>query len=163
MSFIDPLLALQDVDMQIFQLQKELTDLPKRKKAEEIRLDDRTRALAEFAASPDAALDVATKEAFESEIAEVKSFICEIDAHLADVNAEVTSLETKRAELASNVRPEHLLIYDRLRVSRHPTIVKLTNNTCSGCHLAQPPAIGHLIRRDNQLVTCEMCGRILYC
>lgn len=162
MSFIDPLLALQDVDMQIWHLEQEQKELPKRKKDEEVRLANAARRQVEFEASPEATLDASAKAELEAEVADISAYIAEIADHILSIAAEIADLTQQRTELAKNVRPEHLLIYDRLRVSRHPTIVKLQNGTCGGCHLGQPPSVAHLIRRDNQLVTCEMCGRILY-
>lgn len=162
MSFIDPLLAVQDVDMQIWGLQQELKSLPARKRAEENRLQDAAARLADIESAPEGAVDAAEKESVEAEIADVNAFISEIMERAGEIEAEIANLQTRRDELAKGVNFEHLRIYDRLRVSRHPTIVKLTNNTCGGCHLVQPPAVAHLIKRDNQLVTCEMCGRILY-
>ncbi len=162
MSFIDPLLALQDVDMQIWRLQQELKQLPARKKAEENHVQDAAARQRKLDASAEGALDASAKEAIDAEIADANAFIAEIMEREAEIKAEVAGLESQRQELAKNVNFEHLRIYDRLRVSRHPTIVKLSGGTCGGCHLVQPPAVAHLIKRDNQLVTCEMCGRILY-
>ncbi len=134
MSFIDPLLALQGVDMQIWQLEEELKVLPKRKREEEIRLKDTLAGQVAFAASPDSALNNDVAETIAANIADIKAYILEIDGHKLQIDAEIANLKEKRSELSKNVRPEHLLIYDRLRGSRHPTIVKLSNGTCGGCH-----------------------------
>lgn len=162
MSFIDPMLSLQDIDMRIWQCRQELEDLPRRKKEEELRLENAARRQAEMEMSLDSSVSDEEKAAVEAEISDVNAFIAEISERAGDLKSEIESLLAKRAEAAKEVRPEHLLIYDRLRVSRHPTIVKLANGTCGGCHLKQPPQVAHLVKRDNQLVTCEMCGRILY-
>lgn len=158
MSFIDPLLALQDVDMQILRLQQELKDYPARQQNEEIRLAELAREQAEIENSGDAA----QIDAISAEIADINAFIAEIVERIAEVEAELATLKARREELAKNVSFEHLRIYDRLRISRRPTIVKLANGTCGGCHLVQPPAVSQLIKRGDQLVICEMCGRILY-
>lgn len=156
MSFIDPLLALQDVDMQIWRFQQELNDLPARQKNEESHLAELAMEQARIENEGGAADELA------AEIEDVKAFIAEILERRSEVESELAQLNVRRGELAKGVNFEHLRIYDRLRISRRPTIVKLANGTCGGCHLVQPPAISHLIKRDNQLVTCEMCGRILY-
>ena len=170
MSLIDPLLAIQNVDMQIWRLQNELKELPARKQAEENKLQDAVRRQLELEESlPEDALNeetgakrAAKKAAITAEISDVKNFIDEILARKKELTAKVAALEAEREKLAANVKPEHLRIYDHQRISRHPTIVPLVNNTCSGCHLAQPPAVRYTIWRDTELVLCETCGRILY-
>ena len=170
MSLIDPLLAVQNVDMEIWRLQNELKDLPARKRAEENNLQDAVRRQLELEEAPveedrgaeAAAKLAAQKAAITAEISDVKNFLDEIIERRNEVKAKIAALEAERAKLAANVNPQHLRIYDHQRVSRHPTIVALVNNTCSGCHLAQPPAVRYTIWRDTELVLCEMCGRILY-
>lgn len=159
MSFIDPLLALQDVDMQIWRFQQELKDLPARQQNEESHLAELAM---EQARIENEGGEASVQDEIAAEIDDVKAFIAEIAERKSEVEAELAQLNARREELAKGVNFEHLRIYDRLRISRRPTIVKLANGTCGGCHLVQPPAISHLIKRDNQLVTCEMCGRILY-
>ncbi len=144
--------------MQVWQIEQELKELPKRQKEEEDRLASAEMRKAEA----DAAGDNIASAAIDDEIRDIKGYAEEIAEHIKSLEDEVNALNSRRGELAAAVRPEHLLIYDRLRVNRHPTIVKLANGVCGGCHLKQPPATEHLVKRDNQLVTCEMCGRILY-
>ena len=230
MSFMDPLLALQDVDTQIFELEQELKDIPRRKAEEVKKLRSEQNSLfsaqndlrksesnaADFAfqakavSERDALLqkqqgdlsnsrqieavnaqiaankaekdDLETKqihameaipeaqrrvEAAQARVDEASSALTSyfeaLDQRLEEAKARLAELQAERAELAKNVRPQYLRIYDRLRIKRRPTVVPLTDNDCcGGCHLAQPPSIRHLIKRDNALVTCEMCGRILY-
>lgn len=229
MSFMDPLIALQEVDAQIYELQQEIKDIPLRKKQEEEKLklaqasldaaqnelsasqsqaDDfalqaeatrehaaklkeqqsgltDVRALGAMGSQIDSAhsgleaLEDAQLGALENlpgaqqRVEEAKArikedaeaaeaFIAELDQRLAEAQERLTALEAERAEAAAAVPSQHLRIYDRLRVSRRPTIVPLHDGVCGGCHLAQPPAIAHLIRRNNAIVTCQMCGRILY-
>ena len=229
MSFMDPLIALQDVDAQIYELEQELKDIPLRKKQEEEKLklaqdslaaaqdelnasqsqaDDfalqaqasreraaklkeqqsgltDVRALGAMGTQLDsahsdiAALEEAQLNALENlpgaqqrveeakarikdDAEAVEAFIKELDERLAEAKERLAALQEERKEAAAAVPTQHLRIYDRLRVSRRPTIVPLHDGVCGGCHLRQPPAIAHLIRRNNAIVTCQMCGRILY-
>ena len=170
MSPIDPLLAVQDVDNEIWQLADELEALPKRRKDEEDRLADAVRRQQELeaAAGSEDAPDASKHEAVAAEIADATAFLAEIAEREGEVKARKDELEARRADLAKAVKPELLARYNRLGVSRRPVIVKLVDGVCGGCHLRQPPSAAHTIHANVnkpdtfKLVTCEMCGRILY-
>jgi len=40
--------------------------------------------------------------------------------------------------------------------------VPVKNDICLGCFLRQPTSIGVKGREDEQIFTCENCGRMLY-
>ena len=238
MSFMEPLLALQEIDDQIYELEQEIKDIPARKDAEMAKLnmaksslaaaqDDlrsarsnadslelQAQATQEYAeklkdrqgdlksvkslaaidnqiansksrqeelenehlqaleALPDAEKRVTDAQAYvDSEAEDIANYIKELDERLDEAKALLTELEGERAEAAKQVFPQHLLIYDRLRKSRRPTVVPLHDGVCGGCHLMQPPAVAHLVHRMNfvpagdkraSLVACQMCGRLLY-
>lgn len=238
MSFMDPLLALQDIDDQIYELQKEIKDIPARKKDE---LDKLNTAKNSLAAAQDDLLSaqsnaddlklqaqatqeraeklkdqqgglksVKSLEALDSQLAsskslqekleadqvaaieasneaqkrvadaqliiaeesaEIESYVAELDERLNEAKSRLAELEAERAEAAKQVFPQHLITYNRLRVSRKPTVVPLRDGVCGGCHLMQPPAVAHLVHRMDfipvgdkraSLVACQMCGRLLY-
>lgn len=229
MSIMQPLLALQELDARIRELQQEIRDIPARKEQEASRLKDTETRLAaaqaelrsfqtrvaDFELQVQAVKDRITKlkqqqmtlktnkeframdleienaqretDALESqqlaamdlvtpakarvasceaklneERAAVDGYVRELDSRLAEAVAAAKQLEAERAEAAKAVNAQHLRVYDRLRVSRWPAVVRLDDGVCGGCHLNQPPSISHLVRRNNALVTCQMCGRLLY-
>lgn len=176
MSRIELLLAVQEIDATVRKLKKELSDLPRRKADEEARLNDalkRQMALESAEERNQTACDAAA-----AEIADIRAFIAEIDERLAEVGGELEKTSAARAEAAAKVPPAQLRLYERLAISHHPTMVKLEGGksqgyVCSGCRLAQPPSVAHKVTHlhkfdaeDNvdamELVTCGMCGRILY-
>jgi len=61
-----------------------------------------------------------------------------------------------------DVPPAFAPVYMRLISRRWPPVVALEGSACGGCHLTQPPAVSHTVRRNNSLVICQSCGRILY-
>ena len=235
---MEPLLALQEIDDQIYELEQEIKDIPARKDAEMAKLnlaksslaaaqDDlrsarsnadslelQAQATQEYAeklkdhqgelksaksltaidaqiansknrqeelenehlnalaALPDAEKRVTDAQAFvDSEAEDIANYIKELDERLDEAKARLAELEDARKEAAKQVFPQHLLIYNRLRKSRRPTVVPLHDGVCGGCHLMQPPAVAHLVHRMNfvpagdkraNLVACQMCGRLLY-
>jgi len=237
-SFMEPLLALQEIDDQIYELEQEIKDIPARKEAEMAKLnmakstlaaaqDDlrsaqsnadslelQAQATQEYAeklkdhqgdlksvksltaidnqiansknrqealenehlqaleALPDAEKRVTDAQAYvDSETEDIANYIKELDERLEEAKARLAELEGERAEAVKQVFPQHLIIYNRLRKSRRPTVVPLHDGVCGGCHLMQPPAVTHLVHRMNfvpagdkraSLVACQMCGRLLY-
>ena len=107
---------------------------------------------------------VAEAEAkLKEEQAVVNGYVAELDARLAVVQGELTAAEAVRVEAAKKVSPQFMLYYERLRSKRWPVVVSLGSDcVCNGCHLVQPPSVGQMVRRNQGLVPCQMCGRILY-
>jgi predicted nucleic acid-binding Zn-ribbon protein len=99
----------------------------------------------------------------EDEQAVVAGYSAELDGRLAAVQAELTAAEAERAEAAKKVSPQFMLYYERLRAKRWPVVVGLDPDdcVCDGCHLKQPPSVGQMVRRNQGIVACQMCGRVL--
>ncbi len=226
---MEPLLALQELDGRIRELQQEIRDIPLRKDNEKSRLKDALERQAATQAELRAAkarvaevelgvtaarekvvklrqqqmtlktnreframeLEIETAQrdleslegdqiramdvippvkdrlaACDAKCSEEKSVVdgclTELEDRLAEASEALGELEKQRALAARNVNAAHLRHYDRLRISRWPVVVKLDGTVCGGCHLSQPPSVGHILRRNTVLVACQMCGRILY-
>ncbi|MFZ4395637.1 MAG: zinc ribbon domain-containing protein [Kiritimatiellia bacterium] len=86
----------------------------------------------------------------------------ELDARLAVVQAEIRQAEAGRQEALKTVPNAFAVVYGRLLERRWPPVVALEGSACGGCHLTQPPSVAHVVRRNNSLVVCQTCGRILY-
>ncbi len=97
------------------------------------------------------------------EQAVVDEFITELDQRLVEVEQVLEETRKERAEVAKSVDSRKMLYYERLRAKRWPVVVELVDGTvCSGCNLVQPPSVAQMVRRDQGVVVCTMCGRILY-
>ena len=128
--------------------------------------------LSALEALPDAERRVSDAQAqMKAEAEDIERYIGELDERLEEAKVRLAELQTQREDAAKQVYPQHLIIYNRLRKSRRPTVVPLHDGVCGGCHLTQPPAVSHLVHRmkvakpDDKrvgLVTCQMCGRLLY-
>lgn len=166
MSFIEPLLVLQEIDTRAWELKKKIASLPKAKAAREADLSVALRRQLELEGSAEGALDATVRDAAAANVDGIRDELAEIDARLDAAKKELADIQARRAECVANVQPEHLRFYDRLAISHHPTIVKLEGGVCSGCHLSQPPSAAHAVRHYGQpgadFVVCGMCGRILY-
>ncbi len=93
----------------------------------------------------------------------VDRYGAELDARLAAVKAELAIAEAERAVAAKAVPPPMLMAYERLRTRRWPVVAMLqADGVCKGCNMVQPPSVAQMVRRNVGVVSCGMCGRILY-
>ena len=110
---------------------------------------------------------------YDEEKGGVDAFCAEIDERIAAVKAELEECQKDRADKVAAVNnPRFMLHYERLRTKRWPVVVPLTHDgVCDGCHLVQPPSIGQMADanarlgaedKEQNIVACTMCGRILY-
>jgi len=102
------------------------------------------------------------EKGLQEEKAVVDGYLKELDARLAVVQADLKQAETDRQEALKTVPPHFATVYTRLINRRWPPVVALEGNACGGCHLTQPPSVSHVVRRNNSLVICQSCGRILH-
>lgn len=122
--------------------------------------------------SADKRLEDATAK-YDEEKGQVDAFCAEIDERIAAVKAELDGCMAERAEKAKAVtNPQMMLYYERQRMKRWPVVVELTHDgVCDGCHLVQPPSVAQMVdanqrlgeeEKPQRIVSCTMCGRILF-
>lgn len=73
---------------------------------------------------------------------------------------ELAAVDEERGQLADGLAPSVLRIYERTAARRRPAIAKVVAGTCTGCRLPLAPRLLQEARQDH-LVTCENCERIL--
>ncbi len=84
----------------------------------------------------------------------------ENDMHKTEETLKVIEDEKIRIlpHLSQNVRR----MYDRiLKVKGDSGVANLIGDVCQGCYSRVPPQKAHEIRKNDQIITCEVCGRIL--
>jgi predicted nucleic acid-binding Zn-ribbon protein len=87
----------------------------------------------------------------------------EIQASIQKVNEEGRQLLADREKLKTEVSSEMFSIYERLlKNKKDRVLVSIENRTCSGCHIVLTPQQENLVRKQDRLVFCEHCSRILY-
>jgi predicted nucleic acid-binding Zn-ribbon protein len=74
--------------------------------------------------------------------------------------AELVAVAAERRRLADGLAPSVLRIYERTAARRRPAVAKVVGGICTGCRLPLAPRLLQEARQD-QLVTCENCERIL--
>ncbi len=72
------------------------------------------------------------------------------------------TLNGARNEMIDKIPKPLLGNYERLRKRYKRAIVPIKNDKCLGCFMKLPTYLLTHVKRDEQVITCEGCGRILY-
>jgi predicted nucleic acid-binding Zn-ribbon protein len=76
---------------------------------------------------------------------------------------QFAELLAERAALAAKLNPKVLKVYDHQRRKwAGTTVVEVVEGRCTGCQINLRPQFLQDLRRGDQLMTCETCGRILF-
>lgn len=87
----------------------------------------------------------------------------QLGAREQNLEKELAGLQSNREELASAVDAGVRARYERLVKSRGENVlVGVEHGVCGGCHMKLPPQTLVACQSDQDLVTCNNCGRILY-
>ncbi|MFO7890999.1 MAG: C4-type zinc ribbon domain-containing protein [bacterium] len=65
-------------------------------------------------------------------------------------------------DLEKKLRPSVLRTYKKLRTRYKHVIVPVQDNVCLGCFAKLPTSYSMVGRKDDRIIKCEQCGRILY-
>ena len=85
-----------------------------------------------------------------------------VEAETVEARAQEEELETRRAALIGSLAGPARSRYERLRSAKGETaIVAVVQGSCGGCHYNLPPQTINEVRRNERLILCEGCGRIL--
>jgi predicted nucleic acid-binding Zn-ribbon protein len=81
----------------------------------------------------------------------------------AVLEAEMAQATSERQRLASETPPEALALFEFIaRGRRGLAVVEARGGHCSVCHVRLRPQVFNEIRRNESLIQCESCQRILY-
>ncbi len=104
-----------------------------------------------------------TRKALQEEEAAVEAEAKELDARHAALATEKERLLPQREQAAAEVDdPEWLARYERVFARKDKAVVALDNGVCSGCQMQVPPQTVHDAVKQDRIVSCNFCGRLLY-
>ena len=78
---------------------------------------------------------------------------------LASHQAELSAVEAERDEVWSQVPPAAQTAFSRVRV--RPVVANVERNQCQVCHVTVTSSGMQMLRKGDDIVHCENCGRIL--
>jgi predicted nucleic acid-binding Zn-ribbon protein len=74
----------------------------------------------------------------------------------------IEKLEEARNELVTKISKPLLFNYEKLKNRYKRSIVPVKDDICLGCFMRIPTSLFTRGRSDQEVITCEGCGRILY-
>ncbi|MFC1613910.1 zinc ribbon domain-containing protein [Gemmatimonadota bacterium] len=87
----------------------------------------------------------------------------ELQGRLNELQEKMAVEKQKRENLAIRIDKSAIKLYERIMKSRkNLAVVALRNGSCGGCFAEVPLQRVADIRKGDQLLTCDYCGRILY-
>jgi uncharacterized protein len=86
---------------------------------------------------------------------EAQSTSVEAEAALAELNAE-------KENLVKSIDRDYLKRYEIVRKARGYALAEVHNSSCSGCHMTIPAQLAITVLKQEELVVCPNCLRMLY-
>lgn len=131
-------------------------------KATITKIEDKELELMEQAEAAQKDIVAATQSANEAK-KHVEGQIAELNGREENLKKELAELMANREELASAVGEDTRSRYERLLKNKGGNVVVgIQHGVCGGCHMKFPQQIVLSCRREEEIVTCPNCGRILY-
>lgn len=84
-----------------------------------------------------------------------------VEKERADAQESLKAAKEAADALAKAVDPQLLEAYRQVRRNHSAAVVEVVGNKCSGCNM-ELPAVADRRLREQELVECDNCGRILY-
>ena len=83
---------------------------------------------------------------------------------LATVEAALKAATDKRAGLIKSLPPQLLALFEQVARARKGVAIALAtrDGLCSACHVRLRPQVFQEVRRNDQIIQCASCNRILY-
>jgi predicted nucleic acid-binding Zn-ribbon protein len=105
----------------------------------------------------------AAESALKVGTAEVAASRKQMDAERAATEAELAKTNEERSRVAANISPATLALFER--VSKHRKGLAMSearDGLCTQCHVRLRPQVYNELRRNESVMQCESCSRILY-
>ena len=132
--------------------------------AEQEISDQETRLLERMEESDVLATELKAAEAAlktgQSEVARERQ---ELEAEKASLERDLLRITAERQTLATQISPSSLAVFDRIaQVRRGLALAEARDGLCTVCHVRLRPQVYNDVRRNDSIIQCESCSRILY-
>jgi predicted nucleic acid-binding Zn-ribbon protein len=125
-------------------------------------IEDEILGLMEKIDAAAAAITEAEKKAGETEAA-ITAEQKEHEAAVVKIEKELKSDEQHRNEMAARVEPAVLTQYGKLLATKAGfAIAEARGESCSGCYMSIPPQVFVNVKKNESIIACPHCNRILY-
>jgi predicted nucleic acid-binding Zn-ribbon protein len=94
---------------------------------------------------------------------EVDQVLATLNQEIEEANASLATMKERRSTLVTGISGEMLSTYERMaRTRRGQALSPVRDGICTACRVKVRPKIFSDVRKGDQMVVCESCGRILY-
>jgi predicted nucleic acid-binding Zn-ribbon protein len=84
-------------------------------------------------------------------------------AEMIDLKARLVALTEERASMVASIDPHAMGIFELVSKRRNGVAVaEAKDGICTICHVRLRPQVFNTIRRNDQIIQCDSCQRILY-
>jgi predicted nucleic acid-binding Zn-ribbon protein len=86
-----------------------------------------------------------------------------IEDRIKIIDDRLAVLDAQRKQVIPEIEPKIFAQYERILANREGlAIVLVKNGSCQGCNMSTPPQVVNLIKMYDNIITCEICNRMLY-
>jgi predicted nucleic acid-binding Zn-ribbon protein len=104
----------------------------------------------------------AASEKTKNEKGELSERKAKLEQEMADYGTQLKILEDEKLRILPHLSERIRTMYERiLHVKSDSGVANLVDDICQGCYSRMPPQKAHEVRKNSQIITCEVCGRIL--
>ncbi len=93
------------------------------------------------------------------ELGEIKK---SVSMEIEDLQVKIEDAKFKRNTTRSNIDKSLLNRYEKIRSNKGKGIVEFSNKICGGCNVKIPVYLLRDLKKRQEIVYCESCGRLLY-
>lgn len=86
----------------------------------------------------------------------------EADVAATEAEKVLGELKQERERLVQSVERDFLKRYDTVKKALGTAMAETFNGSCSACHMALPPQVNIQVLKQEELIICPACRRILY-
>jgi predicted nucleic acid-binding Zn-ribbon protein len=105
----------------------------------------------------------AAEAALKAEQADAARGLQQLDEERSALERELQNTTDERRALTTQISKEALAVFDRVAHGRKGlAIAEARDGLCTVCHVRLRPQIFNEVRRNDSLIQCESCTRILY-
>ncbi|MBP5451675.1 MAG: nucleic acid-binding protein [Treponema sp.] len=85
-----------------------------------------------------------------------------LEKELSEKNKRLAELEKMEASMSEGIDPETVFKFQRIIQRNKEGIVAVRGSVCTGCHMILPAQFADEVHRDEKILFCPYCSRILY-
>ncbi len=99
----------------------------------------------------------------KAEKEKLDAFKKEVEAEISEAERQLNEVKAKRSALAKSIDADFYKDYMTILAANNGSAVaEAKNEICQGCHMNIPPQLFVEIRKNEDIIQCPQCRRILY-